>query len=87
MQPCPNVLIDADRLVGPPEQAAAEEGGEEKQAIVPLGFGASHVEFVEEPVHVEKRGGHFVKDEGRAVEVDKWALVVSISQGVSRTVS
>jgi len=39
-------------LVGPPEKAAAEEGGEEEKAVVPLGFGAGHMEFVKKPVEV-----------------------------------
>ena len=33
---CPDVLVDADGLVGSPEETAAEEGYEEQDAIVPL---------------------------------------------------
>ena len=72
----PDVLRHADGLVGAPEQAAAEEAGEEEDAVVPLGAGAGHVELVEEPVEVEEGGGEFVEDEGGAVEVDKGTLYV-----------
>jgi len=71
----PDVLVDADALVGAPEEAAAEEAGEEEDAVVPLGAGAGHVEFVEEPVEVQEGGGEFVEDEGWAVEVDEGALI------------
>ena len=74
MQCRPNVLIDADRLVCAPEQAAAEEAGEEKHAIVPLRSRAGHVEFIEEPVKIEERGGELVEDERRAVKVDERSL-------------
>ena len=74
MESGPDVLRDADGLVGAPEQATAEEAGEEKDAVVPLGSGAGHVQFVEEPVEVEKGGREFVEDEGRAVEIDKGTL-------------
>lgn len=52
MQRGPDVLVDADGLVGAPEEAAAEEAAEEEHAVVPLGARAGHVEFVEEPVEV-----------------------------------
>ena len=74
MQRGPDVLGHADGLVGAPEEAAAEEAGEEEDAVVPLGAGAGHVELVEEPVEVEEGGGELVEDEGGAVEVDEWAL-------------
>lgn len=32
------------------------------------------MQFVEEPVDVEERGGEFVEDEGWAVEIEKGAL-------------
>ena len=32
------------------------------------------MQFIEEPVEVEERGGEFIEDEGRAVEVDKRSL-------------
>lgn len=70
----PDVLVDADGLVGPPEETAAEEGEEEENAIIPLGEGAGHAEFVEEPVEVEEGGGEFVEDECWAVEVYEGAL-------------
>lgn len=75
MQRGPDVLGDADALIGAPEEATAEEGGEEEETVVPLRAGASHVEFVEEPVEVEKGGGELVEDEGWAVEVYEGPLV------------
>ena len=74
MQCRPNVLVNADRLICAPEQAAAEKAGEEKHAIVPLRSGAGHVEFIEEPVKIEERGGELVEDECGAVKVDEWSL-------------
>lgn len=70
----PDIGIDAEGLVGAPHEATAKEGGEEEDTVVPLGLGAGHVEFVEEPVEVEKRGGELVEDECRAVEIDKGSL-------------
>ena len=57
MQSRPDILGDADRLIGAPEQAAAEEAGEQEHTVVPLRSGAGHVELVEEPVEVEEGGG------------------------------
>lgn len=74
VQGCPDVLVHADGLVGPPEETAAEEGEEEENAVVPLGEGAGHAEFVEEPVEIEEGGGEFVEDECWAVEVYEGAL-------------
>ena len=74
MQRCPDVLGDADGLIGAPEQATAEEAGEEKHAIVPLRSGAGHVQLIEEPVKVEEGRGELVENKRRAVEVDKWSL-------------
>ena len=75
MDGCPDVLVDADGLVGTPDEAAGEEGEEEEDAVVELGAGAGHVNFVEEPVEVEKGGGEFVEDESRPVEIDEWSLL------------
>ena len=80
MQSSPDVLVDANGLVGAPEKAAAEEGGEEENAVVPLWAGAGHLKFVEEPVEVEEGRGEFVKDEGGAVEVDEGALTGASAQ-------
>lgn len=86
MQRGPDVLGDADALIGAPEEAAAEEGGEEEEAVVPLGAGAGHVEFVEEPVEVEEGGGDFIEDEGWAVEVyERSLLIVSSLVSVIRS--
>ena len=74
MQCCPDVLGDADGLIGAPEQATAEEATEEKHAIIPLRTGAGHVQLIEEPVKVEKGRRELVEDKGRAVEVDKRTL-------------
>ncbi len=77
MQCRPDVLGDTDRLIGAPEQATAKEAGEEEHAVVPLGSGAGHVQFIEEPVKVEERRGELVEDEGGAVEIDKRSLYCS----------
>lgn len=74
MQAGPHVLVDAHRLIGAPQETAREEGGEQEDAVVPLGAGARHVQFVKEPVHVEERGRELVENKGRAVEVDKRPL-------------
>lgn len=82
MQCRPDVLGDADRLIGAPEQATAEKAGEEEHAVIPLRAGAGHVELIEEPVEIEERGGKLVEDEGRAVEVDERSLT---SPAISHT--
>ena len=74
MQAGPDVLVDAQRLIGAPQEAAREERGQQEDAVVPLGAGARHVQFVEEPVHVEKGRRELVEDKGRAVEIDKRPL-------------
>ena len=80
MQRGPDVLVHADGLVGAPDEAAGEEHEEEHDAVVPLVFGACEVDFVEEPVDVEKRGGEFVEDEGGAVEIHEGPLLEICSQ-------
>jgi hypothetical protein len=52
MQRGPDILIDAYRLVSAPDEAAAKEGREENDAVVPLVFGAGEVQLVQEPVNV-----------------------------------
>ena len=74
MQCCPDILEDANGLIGAPEQATAEEASEEEHAIIPLRTGAGHVQLIEEPVKVEERRGELVEDKSRAVEVDKRTL-------------
>ena len=74
MQRCPDVLGDADGLIGAPEQATAEEASEEEHAIIPLRPGAGHVQLIEEPVKVEEGRGELVEDKRRTVEVDKRTL-------------
>ncbi len=71
----PDVLIDADGLVGAPDEAAGEEGDEQEDAVVELGARAGHVDLVEEPVEVEEGRGELVQDEGRAVVVDERSLM------------
>lgn len=70
----PHVLVDAEGLVSAPAETAGEEGGEEADAVDELAFGAGEVQFVKEPVEVEEWGGELVKDEGRGVVVNEWAL-------------
>lgn len=74
MQAGPYVLVDAYRLVRAPKEAAREEGPKQEDAVIPLRARARHVQFVEEPVHVEKGRRELVQDKGRAVEVNKRAL-------------
>lgn len=74
MQSSPDILIDADGLVGAPDEAAAEEGGEQDNAIVPLVFRAGKMQFIKEPVDVEKWGGELVEDKSWTVEIQKGSL-------------
>lgn len=74
MEEVVHVLEYPDGLEGAPDEAAAEEGGEQDYAVVPLELAAGHVEFVAEPVHVEEGGGEFVEDEDGAVVVYEGAL-------------
>ncbi len=70
----PDVGVHADGLVAAPDEAAAEEGGEQQEAVVPLRAGPGHVQLVEEPVEVEEGGGELVENESGAVEVDEGSL-------------
>lgn len=74
MQGRPDVLVDADGLVGAPDETAAEEGDEQEDAVVELGARARHVDLVEEPVEVEEGRGQLVEDEGWTVVVDERSL-------------
>ena len=76
MERGPDVLVDADGLVGAPDEAAGEEGDGQEDAVVELRLGARPAEFVEEPVEVEKGRRELVEDEGGAVEVDEGPLCV-----------
>lgn len=77
VQSSPDILIDTDRLVGAPDETAAEERNEQDNAVVPLVFRAGEVQFVKKPVNVEKRGGKLVEDKSWAVEIDKRPLLHS----------
>ena len=48
----PDVLVDADGLVGAPEEAAAEEGAKEGEPVVKLDAGAGQMQLVTKPVDV-----------------------------------
>lgn len=74
MQSRPDILIHADGLVGSPDEPTAEEGPKQDDAVVPLVFGARQVQFIEEPVDVEERGGEFVEDECGTVEIEEGSL-------------
>ena len=76
MQPSPDVLVHPDGLVGAPNETAAEKGEEQHDTVIPLRPGAGHLQFVEEPVEVEERGGKLVEDESGGVEVNEGALYV-----------
>ena len=73
----PDVLINADGLVGAPDEAAGEKGREQDEPVVELDAGAGQVELVAKPVDVEEGGGELVEDEGGSVEVDKGTLLES----------
>lgn len=74
VQSSPYILIDADRLVGTPDESATEEGKEEHESVVELSLRSSHIELIEEPVEVQEWRGEFVKDERAAIVVDKRSL-------------
>jgi hypothetical protein len=65
---------DADGVVCSPAETAREKGKEQGDAVYELQRGTGHIEFVAEPVDIKERGGEFVEDEGRCVEVYEWAL-------------
>ena len=69
-----HVAEHGERRVRSPDEATAEEGGEEEDAVGELEVGAGPVELVEEPVDVEERGGKFVEDKGWSVKVDEGSL-------------
>jgi len=50
----PHVLVDHVRLVGSPDQTAAEKGGEQGDAIVELNLAARHVELIAKPVDIKE---------------------------------
>jgi hypothetical protein len=70
-------------LIGPPDEAAAEECHKQTDSIVELDFGASEIQLVAEPVDVQEGGGEFVEDEDRAVVVEERALVVVVISIIS----
>lgn len=74
MDSCPDILVDANGLVGAPNKAAGKERKQKQKSIIQLCLRSGHVEFVEEPVEVQEWGRELVEDEGAAVEVDKWSL-------------
>lgn len=74
MQRGPDILIHADGLVGSPDEATAEEGRQQDDAVVPLVFGARQVQLVEEPVDVEEWGGELVEDERGTIEIEEGSL-------------
>lgn len=57
------------RLIYAVDEARAEEGGYQCDAVVELRGGACHANLVEEPVEVEKGRGELVEDED-------WSIVV-----------
>lgn len=71
---------DAQGGVGAPDEAAAEEGREEDDAIGELEIGAGEGELVEEPVDVEEGRRELVEDECGRVEVEEGSLQIPPSQ-------
>jgi len=70
----PDIRGDAQAVEGAPTEAAAEEGGEEDDAVEELDRGAREVQFVAEPVDIEEGGGELVEDEGWSVVVYEGSL-------------
>ena len=73
----PHVGEDDHGHVAAPYEAAAEEGGDETDAVDELRERAGHAELVEEPVEVEKGRGEFVQEDAGAVVVYKRSLQTS----------
>jgi len=64
----PHVAVHNNRLPGAPDQAAAEEGNQQENAVVQLWLRAGHIKLVEEPMNVEEGCRQLVEDEdGRVV--------------------
>lgn len=51
----PNIFVDVERGICSPDQATTKKDGNKGEAVVKLGFRASHAEFIEEPVNIQKR--------------------------------
>jgi hypothetical protein len=79
MHSVPHVLVDPERLVCAPYQAAAKEDAQQDDAVVPLQFSSRHVELVAKPVDVEERGGQLVENEDWAVVIAEWSLDPPVS--------
>ena len=75
----PHVLVDTQGLVSTPAKTTGEESCKEGDAVDELALGSGEVQFIEEPVEVEEWGGKLVKDEGRGVVVDEWALACTLA--------
>ena len=73
----PHVPHHAKRLEGAIDEPAREEAEEQKDAVVQLSAGPSHVHLVEEPVNIEERRGKLPKYEDASVIVDEGALGTS----------
>ncbi len=59
----PDIRIDLDRLIVPPQDSAAEEARDKNEAIVKLYSRTGHIQFIEKPMDIHERVGHFVQDE------------------------
>jgi hypothetical protein len=62
-------------LVSAPNKATAEKGEEKEYSIIELDARTGKVKLITEPVYVKERGGKFIENEGRSVEVDKGPLL------------
>ena len=83
MHGVPDVLVHAERVVGAPDQAAAEEDRQKQHAVIPLELAAGHVELVAEPMDVEERGGKLVENEDRAIVVAEGSLHKSVQLAIT----
>lgn len=72
-------MEDEDRVDISPDKTAAEESGNEDDAIDPLVRAACQLELVEEPVDVVEWSGELVKNEDGGIVVDEGALKKKVS--------
>lgn len=70
----PYVAEYSSRLQCSKDQATGEKGDDEKDAVHELRARASHIQFIEEPVNVNKGRRKLPQHEVAAVEVDKRTL-------------
>ena len=70
----PDITVQIDTLVRPPQQPAAGERGEQNDPIDELRPRARHPHLIQKPVYIEERRRQLVQHEVQAVVVDEGAL-------------